>query len=56
MLMLNDAWSLVAIIIGLIGIIVSFKKKKYFGVAGYVLLITVFTYILLSSPDPFSIY
>lgn len=56
MLMLTDAWSLVAIIIGLIGIVISLKKKKYLGVAGYVLLITVFAFILLSSPEPFSIY
>lgn len=56
MLMLTDAWSLVAIIIGVIGMIISIKKKKYFGILGYVLLITVFACILLSSPDPFSLY
>ncbi|MBD8839422.1 hypothetical protein IFU39_16540 [Paenibacillus sp. CFBP 13594] len=56
MLMLTGAWTLVAIVIALIGMIISLKKKKYFGVGGYALCITVLAYILLSSPEPFSIY
>lgn len=55
MLMLTGGWDLIATIIVLIGLVMALKKKKYLSAGGFALCIVVLIYIIISSPEPFSI-